>query len=84
MNAEKYAREIIETPSRWGAWPIHPELTVAEEMLRLIAERDALKVENEQLRGALADIAYSRDMTLFLARKKAQRIYCLTFEERDD
>ena len=29
----------------------------------------------QKLRGALADIAFSEDMTLDLARRKAKRIY---------
>jgi hypothetical protein len=33
---------------------------------------------NDELRGALADIAYSEDMTLKIARAKADRIYKAT------
>ena len=59
---------------------------LGERLLEHDVEHDALKAENDLLRGALADIAYSRDMTLFLARKKAQRIYtdCINADKRDE
>lgn len=34
-----------------------------------------LRTENATMRGALADIAYSDDMTLKIAKAKADRVY---------
>lgn len=49
---------------------------------RLLKENAELKKEIQVYRGALADIAGSRDMTLEMVRKKSQRIYDLFKEEK--
>jgi hypothetical protein len=49
----------------------------------LYVERDALRAELEILTGALADIGFSADMTLTVARKKAKRIYYAAVKARN-
>ena len=50
-------------------------MTVEEWDMARCRAYASLKAENEALLGGLADIAYSDDMTLDVAQKKAARLY---------
>ena len=50
-------------------------LGMTVELAREVEKRIKLKKENATLKRGLADIGYSKDMTLEVAQNKAKRLY---------